>query len=401
MNWNKIWLVMRYEYIYNFKRKSFLFTAIVLPVIIVGAIYLVARLAINFETNLDDYKRVGYVDHADILPTMPDERFSRYQPYASEEEARAAFDADEIGAYFVLPARYMRGTEPIQFFAEDDMPEALREDFGEFVINHLATDIPGEPSVGLLLDPSDLQYRLLDEGEARDEEALIARQVLPFIFAFFIFMTVATTSQFLASSVVEEKENRMMEVLVLNVRPLQLIFGKFLGLGALALTQLALWVAAGFGIVIAVGYGHVLSEVDPGVGSLGLMALYFLLTFGLYAGLMVAVGAVVSAEQESRQLAAFVFLPMISPMWLLGPILENPTGGLATGMGLFPLTAGMTNLVVIGTGEARTWVIVSSLGLMILTTVVVLWLASKLFRAGMLLYGQRLTLKQITRALRG
>lgn len=401
MNGFKIWLVMRHEYIQNFKRKSFLFTAIGLPLIIVGSMYVVIRLAVDAETNLDDYERVGYVDQADVLPTTPDEDYSRYVPFATEDEARIAFNADEIGAYFVVPSRYLRGQDAIQFYADDDLPEGLREDFGEFLTSHLATQVDNEVPKERLLDPADMRYQLLDDDAPMDEETLIAQQVLPFVFAFFIFMTIATTSQFLASSVVEEKENRIMEVLLINIRSLELIVGKFAGLGALALTQLVLWATAGLGLVIVAGYGDVLADIDPPIVDVGMMVLYFLLTFAIYAGLMVAVGAVVSAEQESRQLGSLIFLPMISPMWLMGPILENPSGGLATVLGLFPLTAGMTNLVVMGTGEARVSIIIVSIVVMILTTVFVLWAAARMFRAGMLLYGQRLSPRQIVKALRG
>jgi ABC-2 type transport system permease protein len=149
------------------------------------------------------------------------------------------------------------------------------------------------------------------------------------------------------------------------------------------------------------GQLDVLANVRLEFAEIIVMALYFLLTFGLYAGIMIAIGSAVSAEQESRQVAAIFTLIFVSPSWAIGAFFEAPTGPITTAFGLFPMTSGLSNLVLIGLGETRTWQIVLSLGLLFATTVFMLFAAAKIFRAGALLYGQRLSFRQLRRALRG
>jgi ABC-2 type transport system permease protein len=181
----------------------------------------------------------------------------------------------------------------------------------------------------------------------------------------------------------------------------QLIIGKFLGLGGLALTQVAFWAMTAAFIANLTGQLDVLANVRLEFAEIIVMALYFLLTFGLYAGIMIAIGSAVSAEQESRQVAAIFTLIFVSPSWAIGAFFEAPTGPITTAFGLFPMTSGLSNLVLIGLGETRTWQIVLSLGLLFATTVFMLFAAAKIFRAGALLYGQRLSFGQLRRALRG
>lgn len=398
----KMWLVAKHEYIYNFKRRSFLFTAFVLPILMGVGFYLVGRLAADSETNLDDFSRIGYVDHAGILSDTDDfdDDFKRFMPFASEEDAKTAYDADDIDGYFIISTDYL-DLGQIQFLADKGLPEALRDDFGDFLISAMVRDLPDTLNINRLKNVSNVQIQLVGEDEPSDEEALIGRFILPLIFALVMLMSVLTTSQFLMSSVVEEKENRIMEILMISIRPVQLIIGKFLGLGALALTQVAFWALTAVFIANATGQLDVLADVRLKPLEIVVMALYFLLTFGLYAGIMIAIGSAVSAEQESRQVAAIFTLIFVSPSWAIGAFFEAPTGPVTTAFGLFPMTSGLSNLVLIGLGETRAWQIMLSLGLLFAATLLTLLAAAKIFRAGALMYGQRLSLRQLRRALVG
>lgn len=398
----KIWLVAKHEYFYNFQRKSFLFTAFVLPILMGVGFYIVGTLASKSETNLDDFSRIGYVDYAGLTTDTDDlgSEFERFTPYISEETANTAFDTNEIDGYFVISEDYL-ALGQIQFYAEKGLPEALKDEFGTFLINAIVQNLPDTVNVDRLKNVSDVKIQLSGDDEPTDKEALVARFILPLIFALVMLMSVLTTSQFLMSSVVEEKENRIMELLMISIRAVELIIGKFLGLGALALTQVAFWALTAASIANVTGQLDVLADVRLELVEIIVMALYFLLTFGLYAGIMIAIGSAVSAEQESRQVAAIFTLIFVSPSWAIGAFFEAPTGLITTAFGLFPMTSGLSNLVLIGLGETRTWQIVLSLGLLFATTVLMLFAAAKIFRAGALLYGQRLSFVQLRRALRG
>ncbi len=229
---SKLWLVIQREYLYNLLRKSFIFTAFVLPLLIMGGMYLTIQLtedSISSE-NLKDYDRVGYVDNVGFLANSDDPAYARFIPYDSEDSARAAFEDGSLNAYFIVPEDYLQ-TGEISYFDKKGIPFALQSEIEDFLRLGVATLAPQDVPVERLQSPADTQVRIFGEDEPVDEEALIGRFILPIIFAVLFIFTVLTTSQFLMSGVVEEKENRIMEILITSIRPGQLLVGKVIGLG--------------------------------------------------------------------------------------------------------------------------------------------------------------------------
>jgi ABC-2 type transport system permease protein len=203
------------------------------------------------------------------------------------------------------------------------------------------------------------------------------------------------------SGVVEEKENRLMEILATSVRPIELLWGKMLGLGALSLTQVALWAIAG--LLIASqnkDAGDFLSGASFRPGDLALMMGLFLINFFLCAASMLAIGASVTAEAESRQIAGIFTFILVIPLALIGLFLNNPDGTLPVFFTFFPFTAAIGLILRLGLTTLPAWQIVLSVAIQVATTLVVIWLAAKIFRLGMLMYGKPLTPRTLWHALR-
>jgi ABC-2 type transport system permease protein len=236
------------------------------------------------------------------------------------------------------------------------------------------------------------------EGEA----AFMGRFMAPFILAFVFLMAVNTTSQFLMSSVVEEKENRMMEILLTSCTPLQMLWGKVLGLGLLGLTQVGLWLGAGALIISGQSEGVMdfLSGVrfTPDIIILGL--LYLVLGYFFFSGVMAGVGASVTAEREGQQFAGFFTILTILPMALLITFMEDPNGPLPVFFSIFPLTSPVGMLMRMPMTTVPVWEIIVSVALLAVTVVATVWLAARVFRLGLLMYGKRLTAREIIAALR-
>lgn len=399
---NKLWLVTKREYTYNLMRKSFIFTAFVMPVLIMGGMYVVIWFASRSasESSLEDYEAVGYVDEVGFLDNVTDSTYDRFIPYENENAVRAAFDSGELESYFVVKADYLQ-TGEVTYYGEKGASLALADEIDDFLVEGVTTLTSTDVPVERLRQPVNSQVYILGEEESLDEDALIGRFVLPIIFAILFIFTVLTTSQFLMSGVVEEKENRIMEILVTSVRPRELLIGKVLGLGALALTQMVFWFAASIILAAVTGRLEFLSELNFKPTEILLMVTYFVLSFLLFAGIMVGIGASVTAEQESRQAATIFVLMSISPTWFIGLFIDNPTNAVATFFSLFPFTAPITNLFLIATGDAREWQIALSLTILVVSIVATMWIAVRLFHAGMLMYGQRLGLRQVRRAVLG
>jgi ABC-2 type transport system permease protein len=222
---------------------------------------------------------------------------------------------------------------------------------------------------------------------------------MPLFFATILLISSTTTSGFLMSGLVEEKTNRVIEVLVTSVTPMQLLTGKIVGLFLLGLTQILILLVIGFvGVVIAQQSDSTSSIVFP-LDLVVLGIIYYLLSYFILASVMAGVGAIAGSEQESRQLSVFITLPFILPLFFIVNFFMDPNGNLAVFLSLFPLTAPMAVLMRVGITAVPAWQIILSILLMVITSVVLVWAAAKIFRWGLLLYGKRLNPLELLRVL--
>lgn len=400
---SKIWLIARREYTYNFRRPMYLFTAFGLPLIIVVVMYLVFTVLIDSETNFAGFEQVGVVD---LTPQQfladvenPDPRFVSYP---NEVLAQAALNDETIGAYFVIPADYL-ATGHIDLYSIDNAPTALDNEISDYLLEGLATMAPPNTSFERLKEPFDLEnFRILsDDTVVSDPDELVGRFIVPLIFAMLLFITLSTTSQFLMSGVVEEKENRMMEILVTSCTPGQLLWGKVIGLGAISLTQVLAW---GLGTIFIAftrqEVGDFFDGAGVGLNDILFFIMIFILTYFVYAAIAIGVGAAVSAEQEARQFASVFSLTSVAPMIVI-PAYFSPGNPLVIFLSLFPLTSPLSLLMGRAFGTLPGWVTPVGIAILVFSIFGAMWLAIRIFRLGMLMYGQRLRIRQIIGALRG
>lgn len=234
-------------------------------------------------------------------------------------------------------------------------------------------------------------------GEARGPVAFL----LPYGFAMILYVTIFTAASYLLQSVTEEKENRTIEIVLTSLRPLQLLAGKVLGLGLLGLLQVAVWLGAGLLLLRLSGVALPADAIGavPWV-AVALAIVYFALGYLVYGSLLAAVGATVTNVREGSQLVLLLVVPCIVPLWFLSAIIARPNGLLATALSLFPLTAPITMMIRVPLTPIAAWEIGVSLAVLAASAALCLWLAARLFRAGALLAGQRLSARAVLRALR-
>jgi ABC-2 type transport system permease protein len=214
-------------------------------------------------------------------------------------------------------------------------------------------------------------------------------------------MTIFISSGYLLQGVAEEKESRVIEIVVSSVRPVELMAGKVAGLGALGLTQVLVWVAsvAGFSGG-AVAFLAVAGAASIPARVLILGVVYYLLGYTLYAILMAGVGALGTTMQESQQLAGIFSFFAAVPYMISGFLFANPNMLIARVLSFFPLTASTMMMMRIPLAEVG-WVdVVGSIVVLLLSIPAALWVGAKLFRVGLLIYGKRPTLRDIWLILR-
>ncbi len=395
---NKAWLVARQEFAVNVRRGGFLFAAFGVPLLIIVLLAVIMAFAVASESDAGRVGGVGYVDHAGVLAQALDKP-ETFTAYDSDEAARAALDARTIGAYFVLPEDYMQ-TGNVRLYSAVDAPEALSDQISDFLVVNVGAALDDPELVGLLRAPTNMEIRTLDSGRTIGQSAVIALIFIPFIFVFVVIMATQITGGYLMSGVVEEKTNRIMEILVTSITPFQLLLGKIIGLGALGLIQVLIWVVIG-AVALTVGQGlEAFQGVSVPVDMIAVGLILFLLTYMLYASFAAGIGVLVGSEQESRQIAGFFVFIMMVPFYLLVSFITDPGGPVALALTLFPLTAPVSILLRMGFGYVPAWQLVVSLVLLALTTLVVVWASARLFRWGLLRYGKRPSLREMLRAIR-
>ena len=395
-----LWLVAKHEYRRTVVRRGFMIMIFAIPL---GMVALIA-LVIVVESMNADSRPIGYVDYSGTLDAALlaglSEDSTEIRSFADEELARAALEGEEIQAFFVLPAGYPQTLRSDLYYLEEPPGGKAWSDFDDFVRINLVSAMPAEMQELLLGGPEITVYDLASNREF--SEGSIVNVILPFVATFFFVFATMSGAGYMLGVVAGEKENRTIEVMVTSVTPGQLIGGKAAGLLAASLTQLAIYVVvAVIGVVVAAQYVPEIQQLQVPWLYLTIMALFFLPTYALISAVMIAVGAAVTELQQGQQLAGLLNLFFMLPLFLLVLLFKDPGGPLMVAFTIFPTTSFMTISLRWGLGTVPLWQVGVAWVLLVATTVFMIWAAARVFRAGMLRYGQPLNFKSALAAIRG
>jgi ABC-2 type transport system permease protein len=245
------------------------------------------------------------------------------------------------------------------------------------------------------------RIRLSDTGAREDRGA---STILAMILLMILYVTVLMWGQLLLTSVIEEKTSRVVEVMASAVSPFHLLMGKLLGVGAAGLTQFMVWALSlfaisvgGAGMMAAMGGGK-LPEISPLL--LAGLLVYFLLGFLLYSALFAAVGAAVNTSQEAQSLAFPVMMPLIVGVMMFPMVMQAPDSPASVVMSLIPFFTPLLMFLRIAVLTPPMWQIALSILLTGLTIAGVLWVAARIYRVGILMYGKRPTFPELVRWVR-
>lgn len=394
---NKIWLVIRNEYTRHVFRKRFLFALLSLPffILVLGGVSVLAAFAQFNRTP------IGYVNQSSVLAnpqSLPEKSMDsissvKILPFATEADAQAALDQKKIQAFYILEADYAQ-TNHVRMVSYKQPNSSVESQFTQFLRYNLLSNESPEIRTRLI-DGSNVVVRSYDGTQEMSGQSWY--KILIPILSGILFLTVLLTSGgYLMQAVVEEKENRTMEIIVTSLSPDQLMAGKIIGNVAVGLTQLVVWLGFAFLGIVLVRMGIPSAadlRIDP--QYLLIQVLTFLPAFVLVAALMAAIGATVTESREAQQISGLFTLPIILPYYFMQPLMENPNGGIALGLSFFPLTAPVALTLRAGFTQIPTWQLILNLAVLYLCAYGAIWLAARTFRLGMLRYGKRLTLREI------
>ena len=417
----RVLLVLVREYLDNVRTKAFLFAILMTP-LLVGLSLLIPRWA---ESQDVPRRRVAVADvtgalaegFRDALLAARDSQ-GRGDRYAVEvvalagatpqereralEAAREGLDErvkkEDLFAWVVLRPSALE-KRPDQ--AESEIRTGVVGDFGAVAQVRAALETAANAEIGrrhgvapetARLLTTNARMRVGTVGKAGAAAATIA----PIVVMFVLFLTIVGTSQALITSTLEEKANRVVEVLLSSVSPFQLMAGKVLGVCAVGLTLMAIWGGAGAATFAAQGYGDAF-----GGGTLSLALAYYVLGFLLIASVMVAVGSACNTLKEAQNLLSPVMIVLALPMLLLPVVMRDPNGTTATALSFVPpFTPFLMMMRIAQPVPPPPAQVAASLVLLAVSAVGVVWLASRVFRVGILLYGKPPSLREIVRWMR-
>jgi ABC-2 type transport system permease protein len=397
---SKLWLVALNEYKRNVFKKSFILALLSVP-LMVGFTVGLGLIMTSLE---DNDAPVGYVDHAGFLrnplpaPLDRSDKPIEFIPYKTESEARQALEAEEIQAYYELASDFGETSQIGLFYLKEPGRNATQQ-FYDFIQINLLWEHPPEIARRATVR-SEVTIRSPDGSLEFPAGGPALGNFLPMLIGVAFVFLLMMSSGYLMAGVVEEKENRVMEVLVTSISPPQLIAGKVLGIVAISLTQLAAWILVGI-LAVIVG-GDVLGIEwfqNPSInwGTIFNMIAIAVPAYVLASALMFALGATVAEAQEGQSLGAIFFMLHMIPLYLLVILIENPNGTISIMLSLLPftsiLTVGFRSMFAV----IPMWQIALSVVIQTLCALGALWLAAFVFRLGMLRYGQRLKLAEIIR----
>ncbi len=423
---SKIWTIISHEYLTRVKSKGFIIGTILAPLGFLAIIGI--SVLVTIMSKEDTSKKLAIVDKttligAKIVNNDTSKYFLTDKPI---EELKKEILAGTLDGFFLIPEDFMDNGKAEVFTSGGGglgYVEALKSNSEEILIREKLLQINADPSIlkiverGVSIDTK----KVTIEGEKEDFTQVFA--VLGYILGFAIYGLMFAYGAMVMRGVIEEKANRIIEVIASSASPFEIMMGKVLGIGMVGLTQVLFWLLLG-GIVLASG-GTIASMMigpDPATMTQGMATqsnpnelinmlnqiqiswgiivgfiFYFLAGYFIYSTLFAAVGSAVDQEQDAAQLQIPITLPIIIPILFITNIMANPDGTLATVLSLIPFFTPILMIVRIAATDVPIWQIALSVVLTIGTFFLCLWVASKIYRVGILMYGKKPSFKDLAK----
>lgn len=406
---NKIRTVFNYELLNILRSRSFLLTLILIPLAGLTVILVVSGLQKDNQagslTNMiappPEASVLGLVDESGIIRDFPDIYSPILQRYTDTQSAQAAVDAQEISGYYRIPADYMSRGE-VELYRLDFNPMAGANN--SILINQLLEENLLKENPHLLQrlqQPLQLETHYLSGEPQRDPNSALTF-FLPYGITILFYILILGSSSTMLSSITNEKQNRVMEVLLTSMTPTQMLTGKILALGTIGLLQTVFWSVSGYLLLGLSGRQFNLPvEFEIPISVLLWGILFFLLGYAMYASLMAGLGAMVPNLREASQATFLVIMPLIIPMFFINTLIGQPNGTLSLILSFFPLTSPVAMMTRLAATSVPFWQPLLAALLQAGTAYLIVRSVAGMFRAQHLLAGQAFNYKLFLKALAG
>jgi ABC-2 type transport system permease protein len=417
-----LFIIIKREYLSRIKKKSFIILTLLMPILFVGIIFVPLLLS---QIKDSGTKRIAVIDTTGkYAPHLQSSQYYAFEPVTEANDETKAKVGGELFGILQITGDLSENPKAVTFLSKEQAPmdlttyidgvfsEAVKQDKLQAISESGNIDPQIIANIRQILDNAShisvTTLRWQEDGSEKETSTAIASGI-GFVFTFLMYMFILMYGAIVMNGVVEEKSNRIVEVMISSVRPFDLMMGKIIGIGLTGLTQLLIWIAivvAVFNLKDTFFAGAGMSEIDGLAASLSLIAsinwleilIFFLLLFIggylIYASLFSMFGAAVDSPQDTQQFMMPITLIFIFAIYAAMYSVENPNGPLAFWCSMIPLTSPIVMMVRIPFGIPL-WEELVSLVLLYATIFFVVKFAAKIYRVGILMYGKKPNLKEM------
>ena len=401
---NTVTTIATHEFTTMYRRRIFQILTVGLPVLAAVGLAVVwfVQNVVDHDEEKEETKKVAYVDGTALFTAHLMQGSLEFVEYPSRDLGMEALLAKDVKRLYVIPADYLKTARVERFKVSLGLDLGGRDNgLRAFLLDNLSESVPESEVIDRIRDPL-LLARVAVDATGVEQDPDEAR--IFFFLGLVVLLTISLsmTGGFLLESLGEEKENRIMEVLLSSVTPGQLLSGKVLGLSAAGLSQILVWVVSGRIILELLPSVFTALEFSLlGLGMTLLAVVLFALGYLLYATVFAGVGAISPITKESTPLAILLAAPLAGPVWAWIYFVENPTAMITKALTFFPFTGPSIVLQRLGPNAIEWWEVAISLGVLSVTIAGAMFVVTRVFRAFLLSYGNRPSLRLLWRTLVG
>jgi len=408
-------LIAKREFFTQVKKKSFIILTLLTPLLIIvfGGV-----VSLMFQAN-ETQMQISVIDKSGLFKDkLKSDENIRYV-FSSEETEKSLIKAlettEEMNAVMIIPKKEIHQLEnSIEILTNKNLSNEARRN----IAGNISEIIKTEKINALGISTAQIEdlnkgvnlhvVNILEKEKKQDSFLVGVKSGLSIFLMYCVFTFIMMYGIRVMRSVLEEKNNRVVEILISSVKPFELMMGKILGVTGVALVQFGVWVVMIFASVMTLGSSNVgmvsgvaevqmvlsaLSQINYGL-ILFVFVIYFLLGYLFYSAMYAAIGSAVDNETETQQFTLFAILPMMLGFYGSITIMNNPDGPMSFWLSMIPFTSPIAMLARIPF-DVPVWELVLSIVILLVSTLGMVFIASKIYRVGILMYGNKVTLKEL------
>ena len=396
LNFSKIKSIIKHEIMSNIKRKQFIIMTVLIPIILI-AITLTSAYFSAYMSN----QKVGYIDNLGISVPNNITKYNivqqknitlSFKRYNTIKQGKNDVMDGKIDVFIIIPKDYLDNGTIIVYSKSKSVNPIITETLRDILLANILKDKVDDKTYIRVKSPLDLEiYSISKEGEEKEN---IFSKMMPIGFVMLLYLAITSVSGLSINSIIEEKQHRIMEVLLSFTNAKNIIVGKIFGISILGFVQMSIWLLFALPIVVVYALHIPMSLIVSAI-------VFFILAYLFYVSLLCGIASLFTTPKDAGQIISPILMIQMIPLLMLSLIFTNPNHYIIKVLSYIPFTAPQVMLMRMSITHVELWEVLASMGVMFIFSVLSFVLSVKLFRIGALVYDESINLKKIIKIIKG